>query len=326
MDISDVGKQAKMPWEIDGPRWHTQERVGRKGEPCRWDGRVLSEIVNRIQQLGSFGETNWNSRSVVEIAGTTKSHGWFFHAITGETWLLKLKFRTSKGSFRREELLQQFNLKTLNQMDDLPIYGNEPRIKCKSIRGPWQEVEFRIHNWEEVDTPEFWEFLQKAVAGFTQVAEHVATNPEDLMPWKRLGKKWHLARRGFPLNKKIVWEPQLLEDLLDLLGHVAGPRSEFLWNNQQLVHLYVAGQRQPWATLLTKRPEGIELALNGPKSLLGLGRIADLGFEPSLDGQYEDYDVMRIRFRNHADLDRGQLRAFLEEHLEGVRAALADTQ
>jgi excinuclease ABC subunit A len=324
LDITDVGKQAKMPWEIDGPRWHTCDRVGRKGEPCRWEGRVLSEVVKRIHELGKFGETNWNARSVVEIPGTTKSHGWFMHAITGETWLLKLKFRTSKGSFRREEVVQRFNLKTLNEMHELPIYGNEPRVRCKSVRGPWQEVEFRIHSWEEIDTPEFWEFLQQAVEGFQRTTQHVAANPEDLMPWKKLGRKWHLSRRGFPLGKKVVWEPQLLEDLCDLLGDIAGSGAEFLWSNQQLVHLCVAGQRQPWATLVTKRPEAIELALNGPKSLFGLGRITSLGHRPSLDGQHDDCDIMRIHFRNHDDLDRGRLREFLEEHLEGVRGALTD--
>ena len=31
----------KMPWEADGRRWHTHDRVGRNGQPCRWDGRIL---------------------------------------------------------------------------------------------------------------------------------------------------------------------------------------------------------------------------------------------------------------------------------------------
>ena len=34
-------------------------------------------------------ETDWNSRSVVEIRAAKKSDGWFFHAITGEEWLLE---------------------------------------------------------------------------------------------------------------------------------------------------------------------------------------------------------------------------------------------
>ena len=88
----------EMPWEIDGRRWHTVARVGRTGNPCRWDGRILAEVIDRIEQQSDlFSETDWNSRSVVEIRAAKKSDGWFFHAITGEEWLLKMKFRTARG-------------------------------------------------------------------------------------------------------------------------------------------------------------------------------------------------------------------------------------
>ena len=136
-----------MPWEADGKRWHTQDRVGRKGDPCEWDGKILDHVVRRIQKLGKFEPTNWNSRTVVEITGPKKSDGWFFHAITGETWLLKLKFRVTRNTFKREALEQRFPLKTLNQLDEIPLYSNEPRVRCKNLRGPWQEVEFRLFSF-----------------------------------------------------------------------------------------------------------------------------------------------------------------------------------
>src|SRR5690606_22633059 len=81
-DISEVGSEVAMPWEVDGRRWHTVDRVGRRGEPCKWDGRILAKVADRIQELGDFDETNWSQRSVVEITGRRKSDGWFFHAIT----------------------------------------------------------------------------------------------------------------------------------------------------------------------------------------------------------------------------------------------------
>ena len=120
LDITEVGRDTKMPWEVDGRRWHTHDRVGRKGEPCRWDGRILEAVVDRIQEQGTFSETDWNSRSVVEIAAEKKSVGWFFHAITGETWLLKMKFRVAKNTFQRQNLLDRLPLKTLNQLDEVP--------------------------------------------------------------------------------------------------------------------------------------------------------------------------------------------------------------
>ena len=166
VDIKEVGKDEQMPWESDGRRWHTQDRVGRKGDPCEWDGKILEFVEKRIHKLGEFEATNWNARTVVEITGKKKSDGWFLHAITGETWLLKLKFRVTRNTFKREELEKRFALKTLNEMDAIPMYSNEPRVRCKNLRGPWQEVELRFHSWEEANTPTLEKFLQEAVAQF----------------------------------------------------------------------------------------------------------------------------------------------------------------
>jgi excinuclease ABC subunit A len=314
LDIDQVGKQAKMPWEVDGPAWHLRERVGRNGEPCRWDGRILEKIVDRIHELGKFAPTDWSERTIVEISGEVKSRGWFLHAITGETWLLKVKFRTAKGVVRREELTTRFPLKTLNQMDELPVYGNEPRVRAKAVRGPWQEIEFRFHSLDEADTPEFWDFLDKAVAGFQKASGQVASNPEDLMPWKVLGSKWHLSRRGFPTGKPATWDPAVLEDLCKTLKDAAGKDAEFVWHNQLLVHVVLPGRKQPWATIHTKRPGSVDLALFAPKNRFGLGRITALGHEPALDGTHADHDVVKLSFRSGRDLRQGDLRAFLAEH------------
>ena len=63
LEIDEVGRETRMPWEVDGRRWHTQDRVGRNGQPCRWDGRILDAIVDRIHELGEFADTNWNNRT-----------------------------------------------------------------------------------------------------------------------------------------------------------------------------------------------------------------------------------------------------------------------
>ena len=134
LDLHEVGGDARMPWQIDGRRWHTKDRVGRGGQPCRWDGRILGDVVDRIEQSDLFSETDWNQPSVVEICAAKKADGWFFHAITGEEWLLKMKFRTARHTFRREELMAKLDLKPLNDMPELPLYGTEPRTKVRGAR------------------------------------------------------------------------------------------------------------------------------------------------------------------------------------------------
>ncbi len=317
LDITDVGRSAKMPWEIDGRGWHTDRRVDRRGNPCKWEGQILGRVVDRIHELGEFSSTNWNARSVVEIAAKKKSDGWFFHAITGETWLLKMKFRVYRGTFKRQELVDQLALRTLNQMDDLPIYGNEPRVKVRAIRGPWQEVEIRAHNLAEVDTPQFWQFLQDAVAGFFTFTDRVAQQIEDHTPWKKLGQKWHFLRKGFPPGKRIRWDIEVLEELCEMLSGTA-PQGQFLWNNQLLVRMYLQDQRDPWVGILTKVPEAVVLTLSGPKGHVARGQIMELGYERELDDSKERYDSVKIKFRKVEDLHRGDLVGFLKNHLKNA--------
>jgi excinuclease ABC subunit A len=317
LEIKQIGGDARMPWEINGPRWHTRDRVGRNGNPCRWDGRILADIVQRIQDTDCFSETDWNNRSIVEICGLKKSDGWFFHAITGEEWLLKLKFRTTKNSFRRDEIVQRLDLKPLNEVPDLPLYGTEPRTKCRNLRGPWQEVELRVHSFGEIDRPEFWKFLDEAIAGFRRFAEHVAASPEDIMPWKVLGRRWHFTRRGFTAGRKVRWSGAVLEQLVEILTETA-PKAQALWNNKVLVPFYVKPQKVPWATLLTKKTDAVHLVLSGPKGRFALGQVRSFGTAPELDAEKPDHDQIRLKFHNTQQLEDAALTDFLKQHYESV--------
>jgi len=314
LDIADMGRDARMPWEIDGRRWHTQDRVGRNGNPCRWDGRVLADVIDRIEQSGQFSATDWQGRSVVEICAAKKSDGWFFHAITGEEWLLKMKFRTGRNTFRREELVNRLDLKPLNDMPDLPLYGTEPRVRCRNLRGPWQEVELRVHAYEEIDRPEFWDFVDQAIAGFRKFTDRARQNPDDLMPWKVLGRKWHLLRKGFLPGRQVQWEPEVLERLFGLLAETA-PQGQFVWGNKVLVPVYVEGHKMPWAAIETKKLDAVHLNLFGPKGRFALGQITGLGREPELNAERPEHDVIRLSFSSTADLARGDLAGFLKDHL-----------
>lgn len=313
VDLNHVGRDSKMPWQTDGRRWHTHDRVGRNGEPCQWDGEILARLIDRIQEAGRFSDTNWNDRTVVEICGERKTEGWFFHGLTGEQWLLRLKFRVNKSTFQRDKLIEQLDLKPLNEMPDLPVYGSEPRVKCKNLRGPWQEVQLTVHSLAEVDKPAFWQFLESAVKGFQKFSQRMDQSPDDVMPWKVLGQKWHFSRKGFPPGKKVHWPTEVLEELCEMLKEAA-PKGQFLWNNQQVVHLYLPSQKEPWATLHTKRTQALELVLSGPKDRFGFGRVTNLGRERELQTADRACDVLKLKFQSSEDLHRGDLSIFLREH------------
>ena len=314
LDLADVGRDAQMPWETDGRHWHTRDRVGRGGEPCRWDGKVLAAIVDKAQELGDFSPTNWNSRTIVEIAANRKSEGWFLHASTGEEWLLKLKFRVARLTFKREDLVKRLDLKPLNDLPDLPVYGSQPRVQCKQLRGPWQEVAMQVHSFAEIDRPEFWSFLEAAVAGFVKLTTKMQASPEDAMPWKALGKRWHLSRKGFPPGKRVAWESDMLEELCEVLVEAA-PQGTFLWNNQQVVHFCPNGSGEPWATIHTKRLASLDLTLSGPKNRFALGEFASLGHEPELISDRKDKDLIRLKFVSVEQLSAPATLDFFRRHL-----------
>ena len=319
IDITELGKNVKMPWEEDGRKWHTRDCLDRKGEPVRWEGRILEEVVDRIQESGGFSETHWNSRSVVEIASQKSSDGWFFHAITAESHLLKMKFRVPRGTFNRQKLMEQIPLKTANQREDLPVYGNEPRVKVKLVRGPWQEVEIRAHDWAEMDQEGFWKFLNDAKNAFLEERVYKPLNIEDQMPWKKMGRKWHLSRKGFPPGKKPKWDLELLDELLDMLMEIQ-PAGQFLWNQQVLIHFMIPGMKEPWATITTKKTDHVGLSLRSPTGAVSLGRIAELGADQKIELDKDGWDILRIELRTVEEIHLPDFQIFLTELMELIQS------
>ena len=172
-------------------------------QPCRWDGQILDRVVDQDSRAGRVQPNRTGTiAAVVEICGDAKVDGWFFHAITGEQWLLKLKFRVAKDTFKRDDLWPSLDS---NRSTIWPICRSmavSRGCKCKNLRGPWQEVQLHVHcAGTKSIKPAFWKFLEQAVAGFNNFPR-VQQRPEDVMPWKVLGQKWHFSRKGFPPGKK----------------------------------------------------------------------------------------------------------------------------
>ncbi len=73
VELAQVGKDARMPWQADGRHWHIHDRLTSDGKPCRWEGAILEWIDQRIHALGDFSKTDWGDRSRVEIAAPRKA-------------------------------------------------------------------------------------------------------------------------------------------------------------------------------------------------------------------------------------------------------------
>ncbi|MBL8793302.1 MAG: excinuclease ABC subunit UvrA, partial [Planctomycetia bacterium] len=318
LELELVGKDAKMPWETDGRRWHTAERLTAEGKAIRWEGDVLPWLDERIHRLGKFSETDWGQRSVVEIAGAPKSLGWFLHAMTSQEWLLRLVFRVGKNAFQQGKLVERLGIAPLNDTPGLEVYSDKERVWVTNHKGPWQSVTVQVHRLAEIDTPAFREFLEEAVTSFQKSLKRLQTKPEDVMPWKVNGERWHLGDKGFRPGQKVRWSRSLLSRLLELVKQVE-PQVQIEWDARDAIKLRVPGVGRSWAQWRTKDAAGLDCRFLGKKGQFNLSRIESFGVHPTISNNREAGDILRLVFQQEEQLHAPRLKELLTEHLKGFR-------
>lgn len=304
-----------MPWETDGRNWHTKSRRSRNGSPCRWDGQVLAEVADRIEDSGLFADIDWNNRAVVEVRAAKKSLGWFFHAITGEEWLLKLKFRVPRGAFDETSLMRDLWLKPVNEIGEIPLYGTQPRVRVQTV-GPWYEVEMRVFSYDEFNRPEVWAFLDKAIEEFCRYTETIpdAGTTANKTPWKTEKEEWHFTPSHFcGSSDKPVWDMEILSEAVELIRKTA-PGAREVWTNRVTVPFYLPQKPSVlFAQLYTKNSDCLILQINLPKKMFG----TDLYRQAEVDDSNPDFDAVYLRFVGEDDFDSERIRHLLELALEG---------
>ncbi len=159
---------AQTPWEVDGRKWHTRDRVAANGRPARWDGRILEKVVDRIEELAGdrLATTEWSQRGVVRISikDSTKISFPFFHATTSSEWVVTLRFFVPKKNFRLNTLENQLKLAPFHE-SETPVLCDQPRLRISELGG-FQEITIVAHSAADFDTPGFDAFLKKAVSSF----------------------------------------------------------------------------------------------------------------------------------------------------------------
>jgi excinuclease ABC subunit A len=315
--LEDVGKDAAMPWQANGRLWHTAQRLSHNGRPCRWEGAILDAIDEQVHALGDFAETNWKHPSTVEITGPQKTLGWFFHAHTNVEWFVRLVFRVGKNTFKQDELDRRLGLPTWNDTPGVEIYSPEPRVHVANRKGPWQEVAVQAHALADIDTDAFRQFLKRAAESFHANLRRMQTKPEDLMPWKVNGERWHLGDKGFPPGKKVQWDRSLLSTVLALVRAVE-PKLDVSWDNRIAITLRVPGVSRSWGQFRTKDPAGLDCRFLGKKGEFNLSQLESFGIQPVLSA-HRDGEIVKLVFQNESHLNASRLRELLRQHVAGFR-------
>jgi excinuclease ABC subunit A len=319
--LEAVGQDARMPWETDGRRWHSVDRVTTSGDRPRWEGTIVDWIVDRVHELGEFSETDWSERTIIEIAAQRKSQGWFLHLHTGMEWLIRLVFRVARNSFREEVLIPKLGIRPLDETPGLQVYGSNERVHVANRKGPWQEVAILAHRLSEIDTPAFRTFLKQAVMSFQQNIARMDSKPEDVMPWKVNGERWHLGEKGFPVGRRVLWDHSLLPRLIELVKQIE-PSLEIQWDSRAAITLRVPGISRAWAQWRTKESYSLDCRFLGKKGQFNLSRIESFGDSPAIRGHRADSDILRLNFQHNEHIHAARLKELLGEHLRGFREML----
>lgn len=300
VSVQQLGKSAALPWEEDGKRWHTKECLSHDGKRCHWDGAALQFVVDTLTADKRMAPVNWNHRSTVEVKAKG-GLGWLLHARTGHAWLLVFCFRVKKGTFDAKALDAELGLTPIDDVEDILYYTQSDRVSVRNLKTPWQEVTVKIWNLAEVTTPAFKAFLKQASEAHLAQALKEKANPADLMPWKQLGRKWHLMKKGLP--KKPTWDFKALEKLLPIVEKTfADCETDFSVKSK--INWKRASSGAPAAELHTKRKDGVDLLLYVPTDSVTIGAIANFGTEQEVKPHRNGQDIVRIRFTEASQVDK----------------------
>ena len=289
--VEQLGKTTQLPWETDGQRWHTKECLSHDGKRCRWEGAALLYVLDQLANDRRLGPVNWNHRSTVEVKAKG-GLGWLLHARTGHEWVLTLCFRVKKNTFDSKTLDAALGLVPIDDVEEIHYYSQSPRVNVRNMKTPWQEVTVKIWKKEEIDNPAFQSFLEQVVEAHILQAKKEKANPEDLTPWKQLGRKWHLLKKGLP--KKTEWDFKTIEKLLPVAEkafetHNAdfSVRSKMTWSSSN---------GDPVAELHSKRKGSVDLVVFVPKDTVTIGVVAEIGASQEVKSLRSDWDAVRLSF------------------------------
>lgn len=314
---------AKMPWERDGIKWHTEQRLSHDGKKVEWEGEALQFVVKEIERLGKgkLQPTGWNDRARVEIIGKApdgvaqSSVQWLLHALTGGQWLIGLYFRIPVGTFQERSLSKSLGLKPLDDRDDVHAYGQASRVQFRPPREGMDQVRITVHDRKEIDTPAFRAFLKRAVASYLKHVAGMAAQKAKSAPWKKDGKSWHLSQQCIPLTQTKQWKPV---ELMTFIGRAtkAVPRVKIDWSGKVFVELLTEAGRRI-GKIITHQGDSIRVDVNVPKGEITPTQVENLGMRQQFGRPGSSGAELSFWFRSNDQVHGQQLAKVLQSAAAG---------
>ena len=199
----------KNPWDVDGRRWHTRDRVCRTGKPALWDGSILDAVIDRIDAIGGFASPDWSDRGVVKLRGLAEALPPFLQAQTGQEWIVTLRFLVKRGDFKLKATSEQLALKPFHT-SKTPIFSHAERITFGEAFGGTEEIILTFHTVEDVATEAFDAFLVKAAVSYQKAFSLPAATPDEVLAdaFATAAEKTNPGWRAITLESQISSKPK----------------------------------------------------------------------------------------------------------------------
>ena len=203
---------------------------------------------------------------------------------TGMEWLVRLVFRVGRNTFKQEDLDEQLAIPTLNDTrGSRGLQQRTARPRRQSQRALAGSVDPGPSPQRDSDAGLRRSSCSRRSTEFHQQLQRMQTKPEDVMPWKVNGERWHLGDKGFPPGKPVQWDRGLLPRLLEIVRAVE-PEVEIQWDNRAAITLRVPGMTRAWAQWQTKEADMLVCRFIGKKGQFNLSQLEGFGVEPTLAG------------------------------------------
>ncbi len=314
IEDKEVG-DACMPWEVDGRRWHTRERVGRHGEKVRWEGEALEWLIDQIEAAGRrrLAPTNYNSRSTVEIKMPGSTTPWFFHARTAGAWLLDADFRVPARAFTAAEVRRLVPLRPLDDCDELPIYGREPRVTVRHSGRLTDDIRVLIHRKREIATPGCRTFIKRAMQAYQRLVRKMAEDVETRQPWKVNGRQWHLSQQMISKGRQKLWPGSLIVEMLGRLKRIEPAITED-WTRKVMVVLSHPAVPGIWARLVTNHAHAMRVEIRCGRGQFTPALVERLGLDVAIRDLPNEQKVT-FWLQKSSQCDHGQLENLVRESI-----------
>ena len=313
--LEEVG-DARMPWEADGRRWHTRDRVGHRGEKVRWEGEALEWLIDEIETVGKrkFALTNYNHRSRVEIKMPGSETPWFLHARTGGAWLLDATFRVPVRAFSVAEVRRLIPLRVLDDCDEIPVYGRDPRVTVRHSGLHTDDIRILVHSKKEIATPGCRQFVKLAVKAYQRLVRRMAEDVALRQPWKVNGRSWHLSQQMITKSDQKLWKGSLIVELLGRFKKIDPAIAED-WTRKVMVVLSHPNVPGVWARLITNQAYGVRVEVQCGRGQFTPALVERLGLDVHIRHMRGHVDQVQFWVQKIAQCDAVQFERLVRESL-----------